>query len=144
MLRWLKRKTEEQKIEAEIQTAEPTPKPPLEFTTEQPNDGAWLETEDREGRKLFLPLVRPEILVGTSDECDVSLSDNLQGIDKVNPKHARIEQWRGRWVITPFDRNSPVFINGKRTGENVLNDGMEIQLGEEGVKFVFREAKQRE
>jgi len=144
MLRWLKRKPEEQKVEAKTQTHEPEPKLPLEFTTEQPTDGAWLETNDRDGRKIFLPLTRTEISLGTSEECDVRLGGNLQGVEKVNPKHARIERWRGRWVIVPFDRNSPVFVNGRRTGENALRDGMEIQLGEEGVKFVFREAKPQE
>ncbi len=144
MLRWLKRKAEEQKVEAEIQELELEPSAPLEFVTEQPTDGAWLETEDLNGQKIFLPLTRSPILFGASEECDVKLSENLKGVDKVNPKHARIEQWRGRWVIVPFDRNSPVFINGKRTGENVLRDGFEICFGEEGVKFVFREAKKQE
>lgn len=142
MLRWLKRKAEEQKVEAETQELEPSAS--LEFVTEQPTDGAWLETEDLNGQKIFLPLTRPSILIGASDECDVKISENLKGVDKVNPKHARIEQWRGRWVIVPFDRNSPVFVNGKRTGENVLRDSFEIRLGEEGVKFVFREAKKQE
>jgi len=144
MLRWLKRKAEEQKVEPETQTAELEPKSPLGFVSERPSDGAWLEAEERDGGKIFLPLTRPAILIGTSDECDVNLSDNLRGVDKVNPKHARIEQWKGRWVIIPYDKDSPVFVNGRRTGENVLRDGMEILLGEEGVKFVFREAKPRE
>ncbi|MFN3420371.1 MAG: FHA domain-containing protein [Armatimonadota bacterium] len=144
MLRWLKRKAEEQKVEAETQEPELEPSAPLEFVTEQPTDGAWLETEDLNGQKIFLPLTRPSISIGASEECDVKLSENLKGIDKINPKHARIEQWRGRWVIVPFDRNSPVFVNGKRTGENALRDGAEICLGEEGVKFVFREAKKQE
>lgn len=148
MLRWLRRKAEEQKgeqeIEAETQGHETEPKLPLEFVTERPSVGAWLETEDRDGQKLFLSLAYSSVSVGTSEECDFRLSDNLQGVDKVNPKHAQIEQWRGRWVIVPFDRNSPVFVNGKRTGENVLRDGMEIQLGEKGVKFVFKEAKPQE
>ncbi len=142
MLRWLKRKAEEQKVEAKTQELEPIAS--LEFVTEQPTDGAWLETEDLNGQKIFLPLTRPSILIGASDECDVKISENLKGVDKVNPKHARMEQWRGRWVIVPFDRNSPVFVNGKRTGENFLRDSFEIRLGEEGVKFVFREAKKQE
>lgn len=146
MLRWLKRKAEEQKAEMETQAleTEPEPKLPLEFVTIQPSDGAWLETDDRNGQKLYLPLTCSPILIGSSEECDVRLRDNLHGIDKVNPKHARIEQWRNRWLIVPFDRNSPVFVNGRRTGENVLHDGMEIRLGEEGVKFIFREAKPQE
>ncbi|MCX7642280.1 MAG: FHA domain-containing protein [Armatimonadetes bacterium] len=150
MLRWLRRKAEERKeeqvIEGETQAPETELKPisPLEFITEQPSGGAWLETIDRDGRRLFLPLARPEILIGTSSECDFRLSDNLQGVDKVNPKHVQVEQWRSRWVIVPFDRNSAVFVNGKRAGESVLRDGMEIQFGEGGVKFVFREVKSQE
>jgi len=146
MLRWLKRKAEEQKVAAEAQMTEtePEPKSPLEFVTDQPSDGAWLEAEDQSGQKLFLPLTRSAVLIGTSDKCDVVLGSNLEGVDKVNPEHARIEQWRGRWIIVSFDRNSLVFVNGRRTGENVLRNGVEIQLGQEGVKFVFREAKSRE
>ncbi len=143
MLRLFRRKPEEQKPEQEKQgqEGETKPKSPLEFLCEQPTDGAWLETSDKERRKLFLPLTCNSILLGTSDECDAKLTENLVGWEKVREKHARIENWRGQWVLVSFDKNSPIFVNGKRTGENVLRDGWEIQLGENGIRFVFREAK---
>lgn len=146
MLRWLKRKPEEQKPEQEIQIQESQidQNLPLEFVSEQPTNGAWLETFDKQGQKLFLPLRREKILLGTSEECDLKLSDNLEGFENVNSKHARIERWHQCWLVAPVDKNCAVFVNGKRTGENALKDGCEIQLGEKGVKFVFREAVQQE
>ncbi len=146
MLRWLKRKQEEPKPEAETlaQETKTEPQLPLEFVAEKPTEGVWLETEDKEGRNLFLPLTRKSVLLGTSDECDVKLGENLVGQEKVKDKHARIEKWRERWVIVPLDKNSPIFVNSKRTGENTLRNGWEFQLGEDGVKFVFRQSKQQE
>ncbi len=148
MLKWFRRKTDEQEtkaetIETETAKAEPEPKEPLDFVTEQPTEGAWLETKDRNGQSLFLPLHSPLVL-GTSENCDVRLDERFEGIEEVKPQHVRIELWQDKWVIVPLDRDAAVFVNGKRTGENVLRDRVEIRLGENGVRFVFREAKSRE
>ena len=148
MLKWFRRKVDEQEIKTEaVETekaeVETEPKEAMEFVAEQPTEGAWLETKDRDGQSLFLPLRSPLVL-GTSENCNVRLDERLEGSEEVKPQHARIELWLGKWVIVPFDRDAPVFVNGKRTGENVLRDGMEIRLGENGVRFVFREAKSRE
>lgn len=133
MLKWFRRKVDEQEIktetvETETAEVEPEPKEPLKFVAEQPTEGAWLETKDRDGQSLFLPLRSPLVL-GTSENCNVRLDERFEGFEEVKPQHARIELWRGKWVIVPFDRDAPVFVNGKRTGENVLRDGMEIRLG---------------
>ena len=148
MLKWFRRKTDEQEtkaetVETETAKVEPEPKEPFEFATEPPTEGAWLETKDRNGQSLFLPLRSPLVL-GTSENCDVRLDERFEGIEEVKPQHVRIELWRDRWVIVSLDRDAAVFVNGKRTGENVLRDGVEIRLGENGVRFVFREAKSRE
>ena len=148
MLKWFRRKESEQEVKtdlagSEATEVEPEQKEPLEFVTEPPTEGMWLETKDRNGQSLFLPLRSPLVL-GTSENCDVRLDERFEGIEEVKPQHARIELWRDRWVIVPLDRDAAVFVNGKRTGENVLRDGVEIRLGENGVRFVFREAKSRE
>ena len=148
MLKWFRRKAEEQEVKTEIvetETAEVEPKlkEPLEFVADQPTEGAWLETMDRNGQSLFLPLRSPLVL-GTSENCDVQLNERFEGVEEVKPQHVRIEIWRDKWIIVSLDRDAPVFVNGKRTGENVLRDGMKVRLGENGVQFVFREAKPRE
>lgn len=143
MLRWFKRKEDERKVEAEaveMETGkiEPERKELVEFAPESPTEGAWLETRDKNGHSLFLPLLRSPLVLGTSEDCDAQLDERFDEVDKVKPQHARLELWRERWVIVPLNRDTLVFVNGKRTGENVLRDGTEIHLGENGVKFVFR------
>ena len=148
MLKWFRRKESEQEVKTDSAGAETTevklePKELSEFAVEPPTEGAWLETKDRNGQSLFLSLQSPLIL-GTSENCDVRLDERFEGVEEVKPQHVRIELWRNRWVIVPLDRDAAVFVNGKRTGENVLRNGMEIRLGENGVRFVFREAQSRE
>jgi hypothetical protein len=148
VLKWFRRKESEQEVKtdlagSEATEVEPETKEPLEFATEPPTEGAWLETMDRNGQSLFLSLRSPLVL-GTSEDCDVRLDERFEGVEEVKPQHVRIELWRDRWVIVPLDRDAAVFVNGKRTGENVLRDGVEIRLGENGVRFVFREGRSRE
>ncbi len=144
MLRWFKRKeSEPSETSEDLTKREPTEEPrepcsPLGFTTEAPFKGAWLEVTTREGQPLYLPLSRSPLLLGTAPHCDVVLDDRLDGVEKVLPNHARLELWRGRWVIVPMSKEAAVFVNGRRTGENVLRDGMEVWLGEKGVRFIFR------
>ncbi len=148
MLKWFRRKESEQEVKTdlagtEVTEVEPKAKKPLEFATEPPTEGAWLETKDRNGQSLFL-FLRSPLVLGTSEDCDVRLDERFEGVEGVKPQHACIELWRDRWVIVPLARDAAVFVNGKRTGENVLRDGVEIQLGENGVRFVFREGRSRE
>lgn len=143
---WLKRRERKEEVETENKETETVPEvsQPIETLTEPPAKGAWLETTSQDGQRIYIPLARSPIVIGTGNGCDVRLSEVFEGVDKVKQKHARVELWRGRWVIAPLDTDAPIFVNGRRTGENVLRDGVEICLGENGVKFVFREGKSRE
>lgn len=116
----------------------PQPLPPLEFIPEPPTEGAWLEAETKDGQRLFLPLSRSPLTLGTGADCDVVLNDRWQGVEKVHPQHVRIEQWKGAWVLVPLNREAPVFVNQRRTGEYRLRNGVEVLLGEGGVRLVFR------
>lgn len=123
---------------AQLAMAEPSElTTPLSFVSEPPNEGAWLETTTMDGQILYLPLLRPSLVLGTDAQCDVVLDERFGGAEKVSAQHAHLELWRDRWVIAPLSKEAPVFVNGKRTGENVLKDGMELALGEGGVRFVF-------
>ncbi len=144
MLRWFKRKESEAEVsETPTETAEGSERqPPLVFLREPPTAGAWLEVEANDGQRFYLPLTLSTILLGSAPDCDGVLTDEtlpgVSGVDKVSPHHARVEQWKSRWVIVPLSTEAAVFVNGRRTGENALRDGMEITLGENGVRFTFR------
>lgn len=103
-----------------------------------PSKGAWLEATTREGKKLFFPLQGTTLLIiGTAPECDLVLDDRFPGHKQVAPRHAKMELWQGRWVIIPLSHETPIFVNGKRTGENALRDGMDLTVGEGGVTLAF-------
>lgn len=145
VMRWLDRffksktaerpKEETPPAETQPETAEPLL--PLLFTAEPLTEGAWLQAVTSDGETIYLPLTRSPLVLGTDRSCDVVLEERLAGKDKVFAQHARLELWRERWVIAPLSKEVPVFVNGRRTGENVLRDGTEITLGENGVRFVF-------
>ncbi len=122
----------------QVEPEPPQPLPPLEFIPDPPTEGAWLETETKDGQRLFLPLSRSPITLGTGADCDVVLTDRWQGVEKVQSQHVRIEQWKGTWVLVPLNRKAAVFVNQRRTGEYRLRNGVEVQLGEEGIRLVFR------
>lgn len=137
MLGWWQRRKETKAL-----TEEPPNAPshePIPFVTEPPTHGAFLEATGKDGQRWFLPLTNVSaVTLGTASDCSVVLDERFEGVQQVAPKHAKLERWQNRWVLVPLERDGPVFVDGKRTGETVLRDGKEIQLGLAGPKFLFR------
>ena len=58
------------------------------------------------------------------------------GWPTVSRTHARIEFDGERFVLVDQNSRNGVYINGQRTGENVLYDGCIVSFGQ--VQFAFR------
>ncbi|MCS7252428.1 MAG: FHA domain-containing protein [Armatimonadota bacterium] len=94
----------------------------------------YLELAGDDGRTL--PIEGDVVTVGRGEGCQLRVDESYPHHESVSEQHAQIEFWHGMWVIKDLTGKG-VFVNGRRTGENVLRDGYRIKLGE--LEFIFRE-----
>jgi pSer/pThr/pTyr-binding forkhead associated (FHA) protein len=73
--------------------------------------------------------------IGRDPRNDIVIAQNLPGWDTVSPQHARIYRQDGRWILEDLDSMNGVYVNGQRTGRNLLHEGYRIGIG--GVDFIF-------
>ncbi|MBN1873333.1 MAG: FHA domain-containing protein [Anaerolineae bacterium] len=69
-------------------------------------------------------------------------ADNVLAVDATFPAwetvstyHARIFYLDNAWRLEDLDSHNGVYVNGQRTGRNLLRDGWEISIGD--LKFIF-------
>ena len=91
---------------------------------------------------LIFPIVKDSVTIGRAKGCDIQITEKMKlpGADTLSRWHARLEKRGERWVlIDGVKPNQPstngVFVNGMRTRENYLREGVEIRLGQ--VAFTF-------
>ena len=75
-------------------------------------------------------LSRDEVVIGRGDECDFVIPH-----PSVSRQHARIKKLTPGHVIFDLQSRNGVWVNGRRTSENLLKDGMTVRIGD--VEFVF-------
>jgi hypothetical protein len=81
--------------------------------------------------------LRPEgITVGRDRENDLVVTQDFSRWETVSNYHARIYQLAGRWIVEDINSMNGVYVNSKRTGRNLLQDGWQLDVG--GVGFIFR------
>lgn len=97
---------------------------------------AYLELAGGEGKTF--PIIADVMTIGSGEGCDLRIDESYPYHESVSERHAQIERWRDMWVINDLTGKG-IFVNGRRTGENVLYDGYRIKLGE--LEFVFHEAR---
>ena len=110
---------------------EPPPPPPPPVPT-----GPYLEAVDPAGGSRRLYLSPAGITVGQSPENDIVITQDMPHWETVSRRHARIYEQAGRWIVEDVGSMNGIYVNGKRTGRNLLRDGW--RLGIAGVEFVFR------
>ena len=109
---------------------QPPPPPPPPIPT-----GPYLESvgPPSSTRRLYL---KPDgVTIGQAPENDVVITQDLAGWETVSRYHARIQAQGGRWIVEDLGSTNGVYVNGIRTGRNLLRDGWRLGLG--GVEFVF-------
>jgi len=104
--------------------------PMLELRTESDGsapDASWA-----------VPLRGELLTIGRAPENDVVIDADLPGADSVSRQHARIVFRDGLWIVEDLESQNGVYVNGRRTGRNLLQDGWVVSIG--GVQFVFHSA----
>jgi hypothetical protein len=114
----------------------PKPTPPSKTTVPLPTpDSAYLESiQVADGPRRF-GLKTDGVVVGRAQESDIVITKDFPDWKTVSQRHARIYLWTSHWVVEDINSTNGVYVNGKRTGCNVLRDGWQLKIG--GVEFVF-------
>lgn len=109
----------------------PSPVPPLP-------GGPYLESVSVPS--VQFSLTKDVVTVGRAKDCDVQITEKLQGAETVSRHHARLEKRKDRWLVIDGDLNGKpstngIFVKGSRTRENYLADGDEIGFGQVVFRF---------
>lgn len=76
-------------------------------------------------------LVGPEVVIGRSSECHITIEDPL-----ISRKHARVRIADGQAFISDMGSRNGVRVNGRLTkGEHPLKDGDRIRIGTQELVF---------
>jgi hypothetical protein len=92
-------------------------------------------------------LTKDAVTVGRAQDCDVQITEKLQGAETVSRHHACLKKRKDRWLVIDGDLNGKPSTNGvfvkdsptrdksSRTRENYLEDGYEIGFGQVVFRF---------
>ena len=94
-----------------------------------------LESTGIPGGPRHFDLKPDGLAIGRAPENDLVVTQDFPAWETVSRRHARVYQQADRWIVEDLNSMNGVYVNGKRTGRNLLRDGW--QLGIAGVKFVF-------
>jgi len=75
------------------------------------------------------------VTIGQAPGNDLVISEDFPQWDTVSRRHARIYAKADRWIVEDLGSRNGVYVNGRRTGKNLLRDGWRLGIG--GVEFVF-------
>lgn len=98
--------------------------------------GPFVEVIGAPGGGQRFPIKAEGIVVGRAAECDIVIGRDLPGWETVSARHARIYRHGTRWAVEDLGAQNGVYVDGTRTGRNLLRDGARIGIG--GVELVFR------
>jgi len=73
--------------------------------------------------------------IGRGSENDLVITQDLPAWETVSRRHARIYRRAGSWIVEDLGTTNGVYVNGRRTGRNLLRDGWRLGIG--GVDFIF-------
>ncbi|MCX7856208.1 MAG: FHA domain-containing protein [Anaerolineae bacterium] len=74
--------------------------------------------------------------VGRAPDNDLIITPEFAGWETVSRHHARIYRRGENWVVEDLGSTNGIYINGRRTGRNLLRDGWRLEVG--SVAFTFR------
>jgi diguanylate cyclase (GGDEF)-like protein len=94
---------------------------------------------------VTIPLEREEVIIGRALEADVRVNDK-----KVSRRHASITTARNgeseepSYILTDLESRNGIFLNGQRIGQEILQNGDKITIGEHILRFELLDEIDRE
>ncbi len=93
------------------------------------------EAPDLAGRAPGIRLTAEGLTIGRALDNGLVLDATVPGADTVSRHHARIVYADGIWIVEDLESQNGVYVMGRRTGRNQLQDGWSLSIG--GVPFIF-------
>lgn len=118
------------------------PTPPVTLPPQVRLGVPYLESLSRPGGQIMFRLESLPVTVGRSPDNDLIIDEQYNGWEAVSRRHAEIREDNGRYVLIDNNSMNGVYVNGRRTGKNLLKDGFRVSFGQ--VEFIFRENIGRE
>lgn len=100
---------------------------------------ARLVATDAEGQTQTFMLVAEGFTIGRAADNQLVVGPAFPGGETVSAHHARIFKQGEDWIIADLNSSNGIYINGQRTGRNLLRDGWKVGIG--SVVFTFRAGK---
>lgn len=113
----------------------PRPRRPTRPLPQVPPSPPWLEFTVA-GRVRRQPLEKESLTIGRAPNNDLVITPEFAGWETVSRRHARIYRRGEDWVVEDLGSTNGIYVNGRRTGRNLLRDGWRMELG--SVAFTFR------
>jgi len=117
-----------------LRRKKPRPEPELPSPPSLPG-APYLEVASTSGISPRFDLKPDGSTIGRAAGNDLVITQDLPAWETVSRQHARIYEQAGRWIVEDLGSVNGVYVNGKRTGRNLLRDGWRLGVG--GVEFVF-------
>ena len=112
------------------------PPSPMLLTPFCPPSGIpYLASQNRPGGVLYCPLTQ-SVTIGRGADNDLVIDDSFPGWPTVSRRHAMVEYNGTRALVVDQGAANGVYVNGQRTGTNVLQDGWTVGFGQ--VEFTYR------
>jgi hypothetical protein len=108
----------------------PASQPPPPLSTDP-----YLESIGTTGQARRLHLKPDGVTIGQAEENDLVITQDFARWETVSRRHARIYVQGNRWIVEDLHSMNGTYVNGRRTGRNLLCDGWRLSVG--GVEFAF-------
>lgn len=95
---------------------------------------AYLELPGGDASQRFALLAEGTTL-GRAKDNTLVIDASSSAWETVSAYHARIFYVDNDWRVEDLNSHNGVYVNGRRTGRNLLRDGWEISIG--NVRFIF-------
>jgi protein phosphatase len=95
----------------------------------------FLEARTADGKLRRFSLDRPLLTVGRAADNAIVIGDEFPAAASVADHHARVKLRDSSVILEAVSLSEPVFVNGQRTGKNILRNGWRMTLGELDLTF---------
>lgn len=95
----------------------------------------YIEFVTSEGESYTFNLDSECINVGRGSGNDLVITSHFPGWNTVSRNHAQIYKEGTSWRVRDLGASNGTYVNGKRTGHNLLKDGWKLSVGR--VTFIF-------
>lgn len=100
---------------------------------------ACITYTDTEGKVQTCELNPEGMTIGRAADNQLVIGSTFPGGETVSQHHARILRKGEDWIVTDLNSANGIYVNERRTGRNLLQDGWRLALG--AVIFTFRAGK---